>query len=171
MALPRITIFKLLKAAYMACMDKWELVTGGGLGAAANFSVSESQDATCVVSYTQQESLMYLSVVHMWDREQKYAFVKRKVPMPCQAMVEDGHVYGVMESDAMMGEKLVVNCPLLWQIHNNHQHHCQARPKNKKHLVLHCRSLMRVVKQQINMWTKLLLSWEKCSNRTKQAEQ
>ena len=73
-----------------------------------NFSVWEEQDATCVISYTQQDSFMYLSVVHMWDREYKYPFVKKKAPMPHQAMIDDGHVYDVINSndDGDDGEKI-----------------------------------------------------------------
>lgn len=83
-----IAIFKLLKVENMACMEKYTMGTGGGSTVAPNFSVWD-QDATCAVSYTQQKSIMYLSIVHMWYIECKYLFVKKKAPMLHQAMIDD----------------------------------------------------------------------------------
>lgn len=140
-----IAIFK-LKAVYMACMEKiqWELVAVPVQPPTFLFESHKMQHVLSAI----HNRLMYLSAVHMWDREHKYPFVTKKAPMPHQAIVNDGHDYDVMDSND--GEE--ISCQLSFTPAN-----AQSRPllsgtsKNKKHIQVHYQNLIRAKKTQRSM--------------------
>ena len=63
--------------------------TGGGLGADKNFAAWEQCDECCVVNYTNQPSNIYLSVIHMWDKDYCFPFVSVKDPLPLDCSIND----------------------------------------------------------------------------------
>ena len=67
--------------------------TGGGPGAEENFAAWEQRDETNVVTYgIQQDSLIYLSVVHIWDKMYSFPLVRPKGPLPSDCQIEDGAI-------------------------------------------------------------------------------
>ena len=76
---------------YQGCMDKYTQGTGGGPGAPENFAAWEARDTTNVVTYTDsQDSMIYLSWAHVWDKQYGYLYVSRKDGLPQGCQITDG---------------------------------------------------------------------------------
>ena len=84
-------IYAKVNKEYKQAMDRYTQGTGGGPGADENFAAWEQRCETNVVTYTQgsQPSLIYLSVVHMWDKQYDFPFVTVKDPMPADVCIDD----------------------------------------------------------------------------------
>jgi hypothetical protein len=81
-------IFIKVKTEYQKMMDKYTQGTGGGSGDDAQFTTWMERDDTCVVKYLEgQYSLLYLSVVKMWDRMFGHVFADVKDPLPDEAAI------------------------------------------------------------------------------------
>lgn len=81
-----MAIFVKVKTEYQKMMDMYTQGTGGGSGDDAEFTTWMDRDDTCVVTYLGgQNSLMYLSVVKMWDRMFSYVFADIKDALPDEA--------------------------------------------------------------------------------------
>ena len=63
--------------------------TGGGAGAPENFSTWQTRDKTYVSTYIQQATNLYLTVVHIWDKQVGFPFVPKRDPMPVDCMIDD----------------------------------------------------------------------------------
>ena len=83
-----MAIFVKVKTEYQKMMDKYTQGTGGGSGDDAQFTTWMERDDTCVVTYLDsQYSLLYLSVVKMWDRMFGHVFADVKDPLPDESAV------------------------------------------------------------------------------------
>ena len=84
-------IYAKVDKEYKQAMDRYTQGTGGGPGADENFAAWEQRCETNVVTYTtgSQPSLIYLSVVHMWDKHYDFPFVTVKDTMPIGYCVDD----------------------------------------------------------------------------------
>ena len=83
-------IFKTLTLEYNKAMKLYTMGTGGGPGAPENFNVWQERDPATVVSYIQQSSFIYLSLVHIWDKKYSFPFVDVKDSLPTNAAIGDG---------------------------------------------------------------------------------
>ena len=65
--------------------------TGGGIGATGHAGGWEQWDEELIPNYFRgQQSMLYLGIIHMWDKQKTYIFVTRKDPMPHDCMIGDG---------------------------------------------------------------------------------
>ena len=89
-------IFAKVDKEYRAAMDKYTMGTGGGPGAEENFAAWQDRDETNVVTYSpgSQPSLIYLSVVHMWDKEYSFPFVTVRDSMPDNCSIDEEIDFG-----------------------------------------------------------------------------
>ena len=113
------SIFTRLEKEYCNAMDKWTCGTGGGSGAAENFVGWDEADETGVVMYTGQggqPSLVYLSCVHMWDREFGYPFVSVRDPLPTDCAIDD--CLNFFCSDDMSDSMTTTPTPILARVQN-----------------------------------------------------
>ena len=53
--------------------------------------VWQERDPTNVWMYSQQGNLLYLTIVHIWDKDQGYAFIVSKDPVPVNCQIENGN--------------------------------------------------------------------------------
>jgi hypothetical protein len=83
-------IFAKVDKEYKTAMDKYTMGTGGGSGANENFAWQE-RDPTNVVTYSSgsQPCLIYLSVMHMWDKEYSFPYVSVQDSMPADCAIDD----------------------------------------------------------------------------------
>jgi hypothetical protein len=82
-------IFAKVVLEYQVCMKKYTMGTGDGPGAPENFSTWQTWDETYVSQYTQHLSHLYLTVVHIWDKQFGFPFVSKMDPMPDDCMIDD----------------------------------------------------------------------------------
>ena len=84
-------IFAKMDTEYRKAMDKYTMGTGGGSGSDENFAAWQERDPTNVVTYSSgsQPSLIYLSVVHMWDKQYSFPYVSVKDTMPADCAIDD----------------------------------------------------------------------------------
>ena len=84
-------IFAKMDREYRFAMDKYTMGTGGGSGSDENFAAWQERDPTNVVTYSSgsQPSLIYLSVVHMWDKQYSFPYVSVKDTMPADCAIDD----------------------------------------------------------------------------------
>jgi len=78
---------------YNKAMRLYTMGTGGGPGAPENFNVWQERDPATVVSYIQQSSFIYLSLVHIWDKKYRFPFVDVKEQLPSTAAIGDGWMH------------------------------------------------------------------------------
>ena len=81
-------IFNKLDKEYHTTMDKYTMGTGGGPGDDANFAAWQQRDECNVVHYTNQSAHIYLSVVHIWDKQFGFPFVSFKDPLPLECAID-----------------------------------------------------------------------------------
>ena len=102
-------IFSKVDKEYHAAMDKYTKGTGGGPGADENFAAWEQRDECCVVNYSNQPSNIYLSVVHMWDKDCGFPFVSVKDPLPLDCSIDDRLNFDVGFDDDVEDSQ-AINC-------------------------------------------------------------
>ena len=74
---------------YHMVMDKYTQGTGGGSGLDENYVAWQQRDELHVINYTnQQASLIYLTVVHMWDKMYGFSFVSVKDSLPLEWAID-----------------------------------------------------------------------------------
>ncbi len=73
--------------------------TGGGSGAPENFSTWPTCDETHVSTYIQQNTNLYLAVVHIWDKQFGFPFVPKRDPMPVDCMIDTPAAFAVEQVD------------------------------------------------------------------------
>jgi hypothetical protein len=74
---------------YHMVMDKYTQGTGGGSGLDENYVAWQQCDELHVINYTnQQASLIYLTVVHMWDKMYGFPFVSVKDTLPLECAID-----------------------------------------------------------------------------------
>ena len=96
-------IFMKVKTEYQKMMDMYTQGTGGGSGDDAEFTTWMDRDDTCVVTYLGgQHSLMYLSVVKMWDRMFNYVFADIKDPFH-KIILADPACYDIIKNCIWIG--------------------------------------------------------------------
>ena len=84
-------IFKLLGLEYNKAMELYTMGTGGGPGALEYFNVwQEERGPTSVMSYIQQNAFIYLSLVHIWDKQYSFPFIEVNGQLPSNAAIVDG---------------------------------------------------------------------------------
>jgi len=75
---------------YNTSMQLYTKGTGGGPGDDANYVVWQERDPANVCRYSEQGNLLYLTIVHIWDKDRGYAFIVSKDPMPAYCQIENG---------------------------------------------------------------------------------
>ena len=75
-------IFKQVTLEYNKAMEPYTMGTSGGSVATENFNVWQEHDLTTVVTYIQQSTFIYLSLVHIWDKKYIFSFVNVKDKLP-----------------------------------------------------------------------------------------
>ncbi len=100
-------IFKQVTFEYNKAMELYTMGTGGGPGAPENFNVWQEHDPTTVVSYIQQSTFIYLSLIHIWDKMYSFPFVNVKDKLPASAEISDGwtNFESACDGDADSGDK------------------------------------------------------------------
>lgn len=83
------TIFSTVMTEYNAAMVEYTKGTGGGPGDDANYVCWQERDPTRVAGYSDQPSRIYLTVIHIWDKQYSYPCVVSKDPMPNDCQRED----------------------------------------------------------------------------------
>ena len=70
-------------------MEQYTKGTGGGPGDDANYVCWKDRDPSRLAGYSDQPSRIYLTVIHMWDRDYAFPLVVSKEPMPDDCQFED----------------------------------------------------------------------------------
>ena len=82
-------IFAKLDKEYHMFMDKYTPGTGGRSSSDENYVAWQQRNECHVVNYTnQQASLIYLTVVHMWDKMYGFPFVSAKNSLPLECAID-----------------------------------------------------------------------------------
>ena len=68
--------------------------TGGGSGDDVDYCIWQERDSTCVASYPDQLSKLYLTPIYMMDKAAGYRMIKPKGSLPPDAAIQDGGTPG-----------------------------------------------------------------------------
>ena len=76
---------------YNASIQLYTKGTGGGPGDEANDVVWQDKDPANVCRYLEQANQLYLTIIHIWDKDRGYTFIVSKDPMPDSCQIENGN--------------------------------------------------------------------------------
>ena len=92
------SLFKHVLNLYNKCMNKYTMGTGGGSGRPENFSNWEERESGWVSSYLNDQLCnLYLSAIHMWDKEYSFVLVKVVGNVPEESQIDDVNSGGSSE--------------------------------------------------------------------------
>ena len=85
-----ISLFRHVLSLYNQCMHFYTMGTGGGPGYPENFNNWQARDSEWVAMYlNDQKCNLFLTVIHMWDKQHKFPMVKIVGSVPPESQIDD----------------------------------------------------------------------------------
>lgn len=85
-----ISLFRHVLSLYNQCMQFYTMGTGGGPGYPENFNNWQVRDSEWVAMYlNDQKCNLFLTVIHMWDKQHQFPMVKIVCSVPPESQIDD----------------------------------------------------------------------------------